>query len=120
MSTAITELLPRNNQHFEPGRHPDAYRIASDQEALTIARDLAQKFSVAAAERDRERILPRPELDEFSGRGLWAISIPKAYRGAGVSHATIVEVFRTIAEADPSIAQIARDHPKANSRVDRN
>jgi SfnB family sulfur acquisition oxidoreductase len=110
MSTALTEILPRNDKHSEPGRRPDAYRIASDQEALTIARDLAQKFALGAAERDRERILPELELDEFSGRGLWAISIPKAYGGPGVSHATIVEVFRTIAEADPSIAQIAHNH----------
>jgi alkylation response protein AidB-like acyl-CoA dehydrogenase len=110
MSAALTEILPRNDKHFEPGRRPDAYRIASDQEALTIARDLARKFAPGAAERDRERILPKLELDEFSGQGLWAISIPKAYGGAGVSHATIVEVFRTIAEADPSIAQIAHNH----------
>jgi alkylation response protein AidB-like acyl-CoA dehydrogenase len=110
MSTAITEILPRNDKHFEPGRRPDAYRIAFGQEALTIAQDLAQKFALGAAERDRERILPELELDEFSGRGLWAISIPKAYGGPGVSHAIIVEVFRTIAEADPSIAQIAHNH----------
>ena len=110
MSTAITEIFPRNDKHWEPDRRPDAYRIASDQDALTIARDLAQKFAVGAAERDRERILPKRELDEFSGHGLWAISIPKAYGGSGVSHATIVEVFRTIAEADPSIAQIAHNH----------
>jgi hypothetical protein len=81
MSTAITEILPRNDKHFEPGRRPDAYRIASGQEALTIAQDLAQKFALGAAERDRERILPELELDEFSGRGLWAISIPKALFG---------------------------------------
>ena len=110
MSAPITDFLPRNDQHLEPGRRPDAYRLGSDQEALTIARDLAQRFAVGAAERDRKRILPKPELDEFSGHGLWAISIPKAYGGAGVTHATIVEVFRTIAEADPSIAQIAHNH----------
>jgi SfnB family sulfur acquisition oxidoreductase len=71
---------------------------------------LAQKFAVGAAERDRNRILPKAELDEFSGRGLWAISIPKAFGGAAVKHTTIVEMFRTIAEADPSIAQIAHNH----------
>src|SRR5271165_4656013 len=110
MPAAFTESLPRNNKQFEPGRRPDAHRIASDQEALTIARDLAQKFTAGAAQRDRERILPWPELNEFSGSGLWSISVPKAYGGAGVTHATIVEVFRTIAEADPSIAQIAHNH----------
>ena len=110
MSAAITEFLPRNEKHFAPGHRPDAHRIASDQEALMIARDLAQNFALGAAERDRKRILPGPELDAFSGRGLWAISIPESYGGAGVTHTTIVEVFRTIAEADPSIAQIAHNH----------
>ena len=110
MSAAITEPLSRNNELVEASRRPHAHRIGSDEEALTIARVLAQKFAVGAAERDRERILPQAELDKFSGRGLWAISIPKAYGGAGVSHTTIVEVFRTIAEADPSIAQIAHNH----------
>ena len=110
MSAAITEPLSPNNELVEASRRPHAHRIASDQEALTIARVLAQKFAVGAAERDRERILPQAELNEFSGRGLWAISIPKIYGGAGVSHTTIVEVFRTIAEADPSIAQIAHNH----------
>jgi SfnB family sulfur acquisition oxidoreductase len=108
-SALLTEYSPRNDQPLESNR-PDAHRITSDQEALTIARDLAEKFAVGAAERDRERILPKGELDEFSGRGLWAISIPKAYGGPSVSHSTIVEVFRTIAEADPSIAQIAHNH----------
>src|ERR1700738_30295 len=110
MSPAITESLSRNNKSIETGHRSDAHRIASDQEALTIARVLARQFAVEAVERDRERILPRAELDEFSGRGLWAISIRKAYGGAGVNHTTIVEVFRTIAEADPSIAQIAHNH----------
>ena len=110
MSAAIAEFLPRNEKHFAPGHRPDAHRIASDQEALMIARDLAQNFALEAAERDRKRILPGPELDAFSGRGLWAISIPESYGGAGVTHTTIVEVFRTIAEADPSIAQIAHNH----------
>jgi alkylation response protein AidB-like acyl-CoA dehydrogenase len=49
---------------------------------------LAEKFAAGAAERDRQRILSKAELDEFSGRGLWAISIPKGYGGAGVSHTT--------------------------------
>src|SRR3984893_17506786 len=110
MSAAIIEPLSPNNEPAETGRRPPAHRIASDQEALTIARALAEKFAAGAAQRDRERILPKAELDEFSGRGLWAISIPKAFGGAGTSHTTIVEVFRTIAEADPSIAQIAHNH----------
>jgi SfnB family sulfur acquisition oxidoreductase len=110
MSAAITEPLSRNNNPLEMSLRPPAYRIKSDQETLAITRVLAQKFAVGAAERDRNRILPKAELDEFSGQGLWAISIPKAFGGAEVKHTTIVEMFRTIAQADPSIAQIAHNH----------
>jgi SfnB family sulfur acquisition oxidoreductase len=110
MSAAITEPLSRNNNPVEMSLRPPAYRIKSDQETLAITRVLAQKFAVGAAERDRNRILPKAELDEFSGQGLWAISIPKAFGGAEVKHTTIVEMFRTIAQADPSIAQIAHNH----------
>ena len=110
MSGTVTEPLSHNDGNVETGDRLNAHRIASDQEALAIARVLAQNFAAGAAQRDRERILPQAELNEFSGRGLWAISIPKAFGGAGTSHTTIVEVFRTIAEADPSIAQIAHNH----------
>jgi SfnB family sulfur acquisition oxidoreductase len=93
-----------------PSRPAQAHRIASDEEALKVARQLSHQFSVDAAKRDRERILPQAELDAFSGSGLWALSIPKNYGGAGVQHETLVEMFRIIAEGDPSIAQIAHNH----------
>ena len=91
-------------------RSPDAHRIASDAEALSIARELASEFAVGAAERDRERRLPAAELDRFSGSGLWGITIPKRYGGAGVSFATLAEVIATISAADPSIGQIPQNH----------
>src|ERR1700677_3822400 len=64
---------------------PNAHRIASDIEALAVARELAAEFAQEAAQRDRERRLPAKELDRFSGSGLWGITVPKAYGGAGVS-----------------------------------
>jgi SfnB family sulfur acquisition oxidoreductase len=110
MPAAITNPALPNAEAVESDRLSHAHRIASDQEALSVSRALAQKFAVGAAQRDRERLLPQGELGEFSGSGLWAISIPKVFGGAGATHTTIVEVFRTIAEADPSIAQIAHNH----------
>ena len=65
--------------------HPDAHRIASDAEAIRVAQTLAAEFAVEAADRDRTRRLPAAELDRFSGSGLWGITVPKAYGGAGVS-----------------------------------
>ena len=90
--------------------HPDAHRIGSDAEALDVARTLAADFALEAAERDRTRRLPAAELDRFSGSGLWGITIPKAYGGAGVSFVTLAEVIATISAADPSIGQIPQNH----------
>jgi SfnB family sulfur acquisition oxidoreductase len=87
-----------------------AHRIAGDAEAISVARDLASRFIVEAGDRDRERRLPVAELDVFSQSGLWGITIPKAYGGADVSHATLAEVLAVIAAADPSIAQIPQNH----------
>ncbi|MBV8795809.1 MAG: SfnB family sulfur acquisition oxidoreductase, partial [Hyphomicrobiales bacterium] len=41
---------------------PNARRIASDEEALAAANQLADEFRVEAAQRDRERRLPAEEL----------------------------------------------------------
>jgi SfnB family sulfur acquisition oxidoreductase len=89
---------------------PNAHRIASDEEALTVASQLADEFRVEAAERDRERRLPAEELDRFSGSGLWAITVPKAYGGPGVSFATLAEVIAVISAADPNLGQLPQNH----------
>ncbi len=81
---------------------PRAHVIASDAEAVEVARALAIRFAEEASVRDRERRLPVAELDEFSASGLWAITVPKAYGGAGVSYVTVAEVIKIISAADPS------------------
>jgi alkylation response protein AidB-like acyl-CoA dehydrogenase len=90
--------------------NPNAHRIASDQEALAVARELAAEFAQEAAQRDRDRRLPAKELDRFSGSGLWGITVPKAYGGAGVSFATLAEVIAIISAADPSLGQLPQNH----------
>ncbi|MBV8794923.1 MAG: SfnB family sulfur acquisition oxidoreductase [Hyphomicrobiales bacterium] len=89
---------------------PNAHRIASDEEALTAANQLADEFRVEAAQRDRERRLPAEELDRFSGSGLWAVTVPKAYGGAGVSFATLAEIIAIISAADPNLGQLPQNH----------
>src|SRR5258705_1281327 len=76
-----------------------AHIIQDDQEALAVAQRLAEGFAREASARDRERRLPLPELDEFSQSGLWGISVPKEYGGAGVSYVTLAEVTAIIAAA---------------------
>ena len=87
-----------------------AHVIRSDAEAIAVAHKLAARFAIEASVRDRERRLPVAELDEFSASGLWGITVPKAYGGAGVSYVTVAEVIKIISAADSSLGQIPQNH----------
>lgn len=87
-----------------------AHVIADDDEAIAVAGRLSAVFAEGAAERDRNRRLPVRELDLFSQSGLWGITIPRAYGGAGVSQVTVGRVFARLAAGDPSVTQIAQNH----------
>ncbi|WP_341961306.1 SfnB family sulfur acquisition oxidoreductase [Pseudomonas sp. RC10] len=84
--------------------------IENDAQALAVAHSLAERFKQESAVRDRERRLPHVELEQFSRSGLWGISVPKAFGGAGVSYVTLAEVIRIISAADGSLGQIPQNH----------
>ena len=84
--------------------------LRSDAEALSVARELAAHFKRDSALRDRERRLPHDELELFSHTGLWGITVPKTYGGAGVSNVTLAQVIALIAAADGSLGQIPQNH----------
>lgn len=84
--------------------------IADDAQAIAVAREVATRLAQGAAARDAERRLPREEIEWFSQSGLWAITVPKQYGGAGVSFVTLTEVVKIIAAADPSLGQLPQNH----------
>ncbi|MFR0715639.1 SfnB family sulfur acquisition oxidoreductase [Enterobacterales bacterium BD_CKDN230030183-1A_HGKHYDSX7] len=84
--------------------------ISSDAQALAIAEQIAQQLRRESALRDRERRLPNAELELFSRSGLWGISVPKAFGGAGVSNVTLAQVVARIAQADAALGQIPQNH----------
>ena len=84
--------------------------LRDDAEALVQARRLAASFAVEAPDRDRDRRIPHAELDELSASGLLAATVPAAHGGADITTRTLLEVFRLLASADPSIAQIPQSH----------
>ncbi|ASL42204.1 Dibenzothiophene desulfurization enzyme C [Burkholderia sp. AD24] len=91
--------------------HRQAVRIVvDDAQAIAVAHELAARLAQGAATRDRERRLPYEEIDWFSQSGLWAITVPKAYGGAGVSFVTLTEVVKIVAAADPSLGQLPQNH----------
>lgn len=89
---------------------PKAAVITSDAQALAVAEDLAQQLQRDSAQRDRERLLPYAELELFTRSGLWGISVPKAFGGAGVSNVTLAKVVARIAQADAALGQIPQNH----------
>lgn len=91
-------------------RDLDAHVIASDEEAIEVAKQYASLIKPGAAERDAQRQVPREELEALGRSGLLAIKIPRAYGGAGVSFQTLAEVFRIISAADGAIGQIPQNH----------
>ncbi|MEU9173478.1 SfnB family sulfur acquisition oxidoreductase [Streptomyces sp. NPDC048420] len=84
--------------------------IADDAEALAVAASLADEFRAGAPDRDAERRLPRAELDRLSTSGLLAVTVPAEHGGADVSASTLAEIFRLLASADASLAQIPQSH----------
>lgn len=95
-----------------------AHVIRDDAEAIAVARSLAAQFREESALRDREGWLPLDEVDVYSQSGLWAINVPKAYGGAGVSYATLAEVVKIISAADSSIAQVTQNHYVLVAHID--
>jgi SfnB family sulfur acquisition oxidoreductase len=84
--------------------------IRSDEEAVEVARKLAAAFATQAGARDHDRRLPAAEMDELSASGLLGVTVPARFGGAQVRVATLAEVFRVLAAADASIAQIPHSH----------
>lgn len=99
--------------HTDADRRPQApvrpHLIASDEEALRVATELAVGFQAGASERDRERRLPWDELDAYTASGLGGITVPRAYGGAEVSYVTLAKVFEILCAADPALGQIPQN-----------
>ncbi|MGR4851852.1 SfnB family sulfur acquisition oxidoreductase [Streptomyces sp. LARHCF252] len=84
--------------------------LAGDAEALGVAGELAADFRKDAAERDAGRRLPRAELERLSASGLLGVTVPAEFGGADVRTETLAEIFRLLAAADASLAQIPQSH----------
>ncbi|RWX74980.1 SfnB family sulfur acquisition oxidoreductase [Neorhizobium lilium] len=91
-----------------PSRRP--HLIVSNEEAIAAAHDFAERLRATSSKRDAERLLPWQELDDFVATGLWGISVPRAYGGAGVSSSTLAKVTSIIGAADGSLSQIPQNH----------
>jgi SfnB family sulfur acquisition oxidoreductase len=110
MSATGVEKSVQPSRSLDSFKFPAAHRIRSDQEAIQTAQQLAKELEAEASVRDRERRLPRAEIELLTKSGLFGITIPKSFGGAGISHSTLVEVFAILAAADSSLGQIPHNH----------
>ena len=101
----VTQDTPDYIQH-----PPHAYRITSDEEAISIAHEIAAYLQPGAAERDLSGVVPPEVVDTFSNSGLWGITVPRRFGGAEVSAATLAAVIAIISAADPALGQIPQNH----------
>lgn len=114
MNAVLASVTKRQQPAHRTARAVQAAQVLrSDAEVLQAARRIAGLIAEGSAERDRDRILPEPELDLVSGAGLWAMNVPREHGGAGVSYATVAQVFAILSEADASIGQIQQNHNSA-------
>lgn len=84
--------------------------VASAEEALDVAAKLAAEFEASASERDASRRLPFEQVAALKESGLLAVTVPVAHGGIAATASVLAEVFRLIAHADPSLAQIPHSH----------
>jgi SfnB family sulfur acquisition oxidoreductase len=84
--------------------------LQSDDEAIEVARRLAEDFAETASGRDLDRAMPYAEMEALAQSGLLAITVPADYGGLDVSNAVLAEITAILAEADASIGQIPQNH----------
>jgi SfnB family sulfur acquisition oxidoreductase len=84
--------------------------IASEAEAIRVAHEIAAVLKRESIVRDRDRRMPRAEMELLSASGLLAIGVPRSHGGAGVGMATITEVIRILSVADSAIGQLPQNH----------
>lgn len=84
--------------------------VLSATGAVETARTLAAEFAPGSVERDRDRRLPYAEVARLKESGLYALTVPGELGGPGLPPSVVSEVFTTLAEADPNIAQVGHSH----------
>ena len=84
--------------------------LHTEAEAIKAAMTFADEIRADASDRDRNRRLPFAELRQLARTGLLGVTVPKSHGGLGISCRSLVEIFKIISTADPSIGQIPQNH----------
>lgn len=93
--------------------------IREEAEVPGILDRLVPLIQAQAQARDASGELPATALAEIAASGLLALNVPRCHGGIQASALVIAQVYRRIAEADPSVAQIFQPHFAALDALDR-
>lgn len=96
--------------HLAERLKPVASYLATEDEGLAAAKQLATQIAEGSAVRDRERILPYREMELVAQSGLLGVTVPSEYGGTDISNPFLAEVIAILSEADSSIGQIPQNH----------
>jgi alkylation response protein AidB-like acyl-CoA dehydrogenase len=87
-----------------------AHPATADVDPIAAATDLAARLHATAVERDRLGGHPARERELIRACGLLALSVPRAFGGAGADWRTIGDVVRIVARADSALAHLLGFH----------
>jgi len=93
--------------------------LRDEAEVAGILDRLVPLIGEQAQTRDASGELPAAALQAIAESGLLALNVPRRHGGVQASALTIAQVYRRIAEADPSVAQIFQPHFAALDALDR-
>ncbi|RDJ22419.1 desulfurase [Bosea caraganae] len=93
---------------------PDAFAIPlqarTPDDWLAITRLLAADFASHAAERERSKASPLPQLDQIRASGLSVLMIPKENGGGGADWPLATRIIHDLAAADGSLGVLFAYH----------
>ena len=84
--------------------------IQSEQEALEIAKEVANQLNQFARDPSYNKTVPYEQARLISETGLTAIIVPKQFGGLGASIPTLVNVVKIISSADGGVGQLLQIH----------
>lgn len=95
--------------------HPNGLDVGGEIERdvdaiMRSITDLLPSIAAGAADRDRDRVLPREQVDALSASGALAVTVPTSAGGPGGGAAAAAEVTRLLATVDPNVAQVPHSH----------
>lgn len=84
--------------------------LATEDEAIEVAKAIAERIASRSNRRGHDRILPYDEMALVAQSGLLGVTVSSEYGGTDISNASLAELIAILSEADSSVGQIPQSH----------